>query len=420
MPAVTAGTDSVKGSTAVAGGGIVNNNGSKTAVLGKLGHSPTQLEEAGVLKPGSSSVVNSLIQNNKSLDQAIPTNLFTGKDGIININAYNQSGIAQAATQVQLMNNGFNQLQSTGILTGKESPTQIAGLVNGVAAFGIGPVASYVNGSSGSNVTPLLQNNNGSIAATISSGNYAANMAEKIISPVGSMVGSVIATGAALGSAVVGAAATVFGAIKNSYTKLTANIPQNLSSLNSKNIQNTGNIVGGLYGGDNAISNNVSSSYTAPVLPTQAAIEGLVNSAVSSIPSNELASLQSASKAISSNGSTPIKMPTAAIATIDRSAIKAATSEIYGDSRISLPYSDSENSKPPRAEVLEQYNDLKAQLDIQQDLKAETRNKWREAKATYGENSSQAQTALRDYKDTLNEIDSLQAAVEAAYSELYS
>jgi hypothetical protein len=418
--AVSAGTDPIKGQAAIAGGGIVTNNGNKTAVLGKLAHSPNQLEQAGVLKPGSSSVANKLIQDNKTLDQALPPNLFTGKDGITNVNAYNKTSSAQTSTQVQLMNNGFNQLQANGVITGKESPTQIAGLVNGVAAFGIGPVTSYVNGAGGSNLTPSSQSNNGSIASTISSGNYAANMAEKVLGPVGSMVGSIIATGAAIGSAVVGAASTVFGAIKNSYTKLTAKTPQNLTALNSKNTQNAGEVVGGLYGGDNAISNNVSSSYTGFTAPTQPSTESLVNSAVSSVPSDQLASLQSASKAISSNGPNPVKMPTAATDTIDRSSIKAATTEIYGDSRISLPYSDSASSKPPNAEILEQYNDLTAQLQVQEALKIENRNKWREAKATYGDNAYQTVTALRNYKDTLNEITYLQTAIDAAYAELYT
>ena len=424
--AVNAGNDPIKGTAALAGGGIVTDiNGTKQAVLGKLGHSPNQMEEAGSIKPGSSTVVNSLVAKGVPLDKAMPTNVFTGKDGITSVAAYNKNANAQTNNQVSLMDQGFDKLQSSGVIKGNESPTQIAGLVNGVAAFGIGPVTSYVNGASGSSTTPSSQSNSGAVAATISSGNYAANMAEKIISPVGSMVSSIIATGAAIGSAVVGAASSVFSAIKSSYTKLTAGKPQNLSALNSQNTQNDGNIVGGLYGGDNAISNNVTSSYTGQSFQVlsetaQTATTGIVDTTISSIPSDELASLQSASKAISTNGSNPIKMPTAATNTIDRSMIKSATSELYSDSRIPLPYSDSESSKLPKAEVLEQYNDLRAQLETQLILQTETRNKWRDAKANYGENSYQAVTALRDYKDTLNEIDSLKAAIDLAYAELYS
>jgi len=199
--------------------------------------------------------------------------------------------------------------------------------------------------------------------------------------------------------------------------------------LNIQNTQNSGDIVGGLYGGDNAISNNVSSSYYTP--PTtvntseitssiEATTSGLVNSAVSNVPSDELASLQSASKAISSNGPTATKMPTAATDTINRAPIKEATSQIYNDSRIPLPYSDSTDSKPPKAEVLEQYNDLRAELDVQVNLRRDNRIKYREAVATYGSNSLQATNALRDYKDSVREVESLETAVEAAYSELYS
>ena len=427
--AVSAGTDSVKGPAALAGGGVVTDiNGTKQAVLGKLGHSPNQMEEAGSIKPGSSTIVNSLVSKGVPLDKAMPTNVFTGKDGITSVAAYNKNANAQTNNQVSLMDQGFDKLQSTGVIRGNESPTQIAGLVNGVAAFGVGSVTSYVNGASGSNVTPTAQSNNGAIASTISAGNYAANMAEKLLSPVGSMVSSIISTGAAIGSSIVGAASTVFSAIKSSYTKLTAGKPQNLSALNSQNTQNSGDIVGGLYGGDNAISNNVSSSYYTP--PTtvntseitssiEATTSGLVNSAVSNVPSDELASLQSASKAISSNGPTATKMPTAATDTINRAPIKEATSQIYNDSRIPLPYSDSTDSKPPKAEVLEQYNDLRAELDVQVNLRRENKIKWREAVSTYGGESYQAVTALRDYKDSIREVESLETTIELAYKELY-
>lgn len=427
--AVTAGNDPIKGAAAQRGGGVVTNeNGTKTAVLGKLAHSPNQLEQTGVLKPGSSSIANAMIAANKSLEQSLPSNLFTGKDGITNVNAYNKNALAQTSTQVELMNKGYDGLLSSGVIRGNESPTQIAGLVNGVAAFGVGPVVSYVNGASGSNPTPTTQSNNGAIASTISSGNYAANMAEKFLSPVGSMVSSVIATGAAIGSAIVGAASTVFNAIKSSYTKLTAGKPLNLSSLNSQNSENSGNIIGGLNGGDNAISNNISSSYFTP--PTtvntaeitssvEATTNGLVNAAAANIPSDELASLQSASKAISSSGSFNTKMPTAATDTVSRAAIKEETAKIYDDSRIPLPYSDSTGPKPPKAEVLEQYNDLRAELDVQVNLRRDNRIKWRQAVSTYGSESYQAVTALRDYKDSVREVESLQDAIELAYKELY-
>lgn len=421
--AVSAGNDSIKGSAAVAGGGIVTNNGSKTAVLGKYGHSPNQIEQAGILKPGSSVVATSLVNGGKSLDQAMPSNLFTGKDGITNINEYNKSGKAQTAAQVNLMNSGFDQLKSNGIIQGTESPTQIAGLVNSTASYGIGPVKSFVNGAGGSNASNLTQPNNGGVAATISSGNYAVNMAEKILSPVGAMVSSVINTGAAIGAAVVGAASTVFSAIKNSYTKLTAGKPQNLASLNSQNKQNAGNVVGGLYGGDNAITNNVSSSYTGATLPnisTSVATSGFVSAAASSIPPDQLASVQSASKSVASNGASPVKMPTAATNTVNRSEIKAQTTEIYNDSRIPLPYSDSSENKVPNAELLEQYNDLKAQLEVAINTRRENKIKWRQAVSTYGGESLQAVNALRDYKDSVREVEALQTAVEAGYNELYT
>lgn len=421
--AVNASSDPIKGAAATAGGGIATNNGSKTAVLGKLGHSPDQLEQNGTMKPGSSAIANKLIQDNKSLNQSMPPNLFTGKYGVNSVGDYNKNNQAQTATQVDLMNQGFDQLKSNGIIQGNESPTQIAGLVNSTAAYGIGPVKSYVNGVGGSNVTSG-QSNNGAIASTISSGNYAANMAEKVLSPVGSMVNSVINTGAAIGAAVIGGAATVFNAIKNSYTKLTADKPQNLAALNGKNLQNTGGSIGGLVGGDNAISNNVTSSYTGQNFPTtlnsNVDTTGIVNSTIGNISVDAAPSLESASKAITSNGPSPVKMPTAATETINRSAIKSGTTEIYGDSRISLPYSDSAENKPPKAEVLEQYNDLRVELDVAVNTRNENRTKYRAAVSEYGSSSYQAVTALRDYKDAIREVENIQAAIDAAYAELYS
>jgi hypothetical protein len=242
--AVTAATDP-KIAAAIKGTGIVTDlAGTKMAVLGALGHTPAQLEQAGILKPGAADLVNSLTNGGATLAKAIPSNLFTGKDNINNVEQFLGSPKVQVGAQVTLMQQGLGQLQSAGIITGKESPAQIAGLVTSTATHGIAATAAFVNSVS-SNITSLpgVQGGLGAlspsmlkspIANTISAGNFAAGMADKVTGAAGKLLGSLKSGATAVADQVKGAAASAFAAVKSTMVALKAGVEQNLTTIKAE------------------------------------------------------------------------------------------------------------------------------------------------------------------------------------------
>lgn len=238
--ATNAGTDPITSAAAAAGGGVVTSlDGTKSAVLGAIAHTPAQLEQGGFIKPGSGMLVDSLIAQGKTLAQAMPSALWTGKDGISDAAGYSKSIVAQTNNQVNLLQQGLAGLKSAGIVTGKESSTQIGGLVSAAAAFGSKQVADFVNQTANPQSIEQLAAVgtaiSGKIKDAVSSGNFAANLADKVTNPLGSVLSSVKAGAEKLVASVKGAAASAFAAIKSGLTKLKGGIPQNLTALNQQN-----------------------------------------------------------------------------------------------------------------------------------------------------------------------------------------
>jgi len=86
---------------AVAGAaGIVDVAGQKVASLGTYGLNPTQLANSGVLKKGADVAVNAAVAAGKSLSDAMPTNLFTGLNGIKSASQFIGSSSAQASVRI--------------------------------------------------------------------------------------------------------------------------------------------------------------------------------------------------------------------------------------------------------------------------------------------------------------------------------
>ena len=238
--AVTAATDPVTSPAVTAGSGVVTDlDGTKKAVLGKLAATPDQLEQGGYIKPGSSTVVNSLIAQNTSLDKSMPTNIWTGKDGVTTVSSFVKNDNAQVNNQVELLKIGVAGLQQQGIITGKESPTQIAGVVNAAATVGVANTVSYINNATNGTITQGINTPasklTGAAAGAVAAGVFAAGLADKTTSPAGSMLGAVKTTATGVVDSVKGAASSVFSSIKEGYTKLKGGVPQNLTQLNAEN-----------------------------------------------------------------------------------------------------------------------------------------------------------------------------------------
>lgn len=250
------------------GAGIVETATGSVAAIGSFAQSPAQLEAAGILKPGSSSLVDSLVQGGSSLSQALPTNLFTGKDGVTSLTSLVNNPSAQINGMVSNFQQSQSALTSAGLMSGKESSTSIAGLVMAGATAGLSNTINAVKnlGSLAGNISlpgiglPGVTN---PVTNAISSGKFAAGLAESSTGGLGSILGVALpVAGLIAGSKMSnrGASAAAFGLIAASLTALPRG-PSNLRATSSATM-------------DSALLRSNSLLTTAQVLRTAGQIVG--------------------------------------------------------------------------------------------------------------------------------------------------
>jgi len=237
------------------GAGVVETATGAVAVVGAMAQTPAQMEAGGVIKPGAAALVDNLIQGGKSIQQALTPNLFTGKDGAANLTSYVNNPVAQVATQVSTFTQAQTALTQTGLITGKESGTQLAGLVMSAATVGIQNTVNLVSNAAGavagavtgaiSNVvgaaTGALNSVLGSASSLVSAGNFAGNLASSVTGGLSSIATSLtgMAKGAVAGisgllDSAKGVAGSAFAAISGALPNLSVGVPQNIKDITEK------------------------------------------------------------------------------------------------------------------------------------------------------------------------------------------
>ncbi len=259
--------------------GSFSNN---TIAMGSFAQTPTQLTISGILKPGAATLINGLASSGKNLTSTTPDMLFTGKPGAENITSLAENTTAQAASLVSVLKVAQQQLNDVGILSGKESSTQSAGLVTAAASFGTDavidtvrefgtnllpssnasqvasriitsdPVSAAISSTQllRTNVTDQLSTltgvNTGAVLSTIGKGISAANLAStlgglggianslKSVSGVlGGLRGGIVSLTSLLNS-VKGISGSAYSAVLAAFPKLEPNVPQYLSEFAKK------------------------------------------------------------------------------------------------------------------------------------------------------------------------------------------
>jgi hypothetical protein len=103
---------------------------SNTKGLGEYGLDVSQLERAGVVKPGTASLVTAGAAITDVLKSPA---VFTGKDGIKSAGDLLSNATKQAGIQQQLMSQGVSQLSAVGIPVNSLSPQGLAGVATNAA-----------------------------------------------------------------------------------------------------------------------------------------------------------------------------------------------------------------------------------------------------------------------------------------------
>lgn len=245
-----------------------------TVAVGTFGQTAIQLVDSGILKPGAATLINGLVSEGKKLVDAVPSSLFTGVSGAESLTAIATNVDAQATSMVNSLQKAQTALTSIGVLSGKETPTQSAGLITSAATAGVTITVNTVKDADSllTSVTTGVTNLTSTASSLVGAGGAvvaqasgainqfqgAVNSVSKLSGTASSVMGAIGAGGAAAGLAssmsglggiansvnsllgeakslsslindVQGISAAAFKAIGDGFPKLKANVPQNLA-----------------------------------------------------------------------------------------------------------------------------------------------------------------------------------------------
>ena len=108
-----------------------------------------ELQSAGFIKPGSAPLIISLIERGMPMAKALPRNMFTGRQGAQDLPTLSTNVYAQADAMAINLEKAQTELTNAGLITGKESPTAIAGVVKAAAKVGVATTLAVVKSFAG-------------------------------------------------------------------------------------------------------------------------------------------------------------------------------------------------------------------------------------------------------------------------------
>jgi hypothetical protein len=112
--------------------------------VGQYGMTPTQLETAGYLKPGT--VDRYLSSGTSSLSSVLnSSNVWTGKEGVNTVNTLLGNSELQTSIQTQAFNTSLNQLKSSNVISGLESSKVVGSITNVATEFGVDNTSAWLN-----------------------------------------------------------------------------------------------------------------------------------------------------------------------------------------------------------------------------------------------------------------------------------
>jgi hypothetical protein len=367
-------------------------DGKKIAILGKFNHTPTHLETTGYLKAGSASLAQMLIQKGFSLQKAMPSNIFTGKDNITNLTEFLKSTKAQLDVEFTLMQQGIREFKKNGLITGNESPTQLGGIALTSAKYGSKKAMDFVKTTSGTNTF----NSKDPMVDTFASGTYASTLADKSLSPEGKILSSLNYKPKASDS------------YKNSYTILYELIkasnqdlkqgPQDLSVSNNAldiksssevNLSQTKKVV------DKPVSDIFNTKEVKRVNLKAAVYDGLDDSERRRI--DQLLTSLNVSQRNSFN------FPISGSKTLDRSEINEQVRSLVGPG-VPVSQSASDDIGQLKSQYQVRYEELSLELKTLEAQKGELSVIYERNKNLFGASSAEFVKADADYKDVLLKI----------------
>lgn len=265
-------TNAASGPAAAAvasGAGAVPTTQGLQPVVGSFAQTPAQFESGGFIKPGAAPLINALVQNGIPLNKALVENVFTGQGGINSLTGMVNSASSQVTSMVNNLQKAQTSLTNSGVLTGKESPTSIAGLImSGVTGGVTNTINAVKNLASGQALIPKagVPGVGSSILTSINSGNFAAGVAQNSTGGMSSIISTILPVAGLVAGAKLqqrGASAAAFGVIAGSLGALPSATnrrgPTDPLKSTANILRQTGQILGGNAGkASNAVASGLS------------------------------------------------------------------------------------------------------------------------------------------------------------------
>lgn len=193
----------------------------KGILVGPTGATLSQLSSPGQsIKPGADALISSLQQAvpTMPLTLSISNALTTGFGGIASTENLVKNTNAQISAVTNAIQQSTTSLVNNNLLTGKEDPTQIAGVVMAAATLGVDTVSNALKDPL--SIASKVGGIGNEIGNAIAGGTFAAGLADKVSSGLGGLTAS-------LGGVVSGA----LGSLSSGITKFVKKIPSGLEAL---------------------------------------------------------------------------------------------------------------------------------------------------------------------------------------------
>ncbi len=141
--------------------------------VGKYGISPGQLEAAGFIKPGT---VGTYLQDPANIQSVLANPaVWTGKKNVNGLDRLLGDVKLQSLTQNEIMVSSLDGLKQAGAVSGKESPEQLASLVQLGSKFGVNNAVSWVQGQAPADLISTMN-------AAAKNAQFSVNLSDKIAS----------------------------------------------------------------------------------------------------------------------------------------------------------------------------------------------------------------------------------------------
>jgi len=246
------------------GAAIVETSSGNVLAVGSFAQTPEQLEKAGVIKPGSHRLIQSLAQSGSNVAQCMPDALFSGQKGAENLDKLTKNVTAQANVGVVNLQKTQTELTNAGVITGKESAGEVAGVVLAGATTGVkNTVDAVKSASAGESSGTAVPNET---IKSIGIGAAAARVASTVVGVFSGLTQSLaaMATSTPNERSNTGVVGSAFSAISQSFAAMKPKQPQNLKTINNEataktellseqnsqtNTSVVGTVVGGVVGG---------------------------------------------------------------------------------------------------------------------------------------------------------------------------